>query len=343
MMENENNRRFPALLQIPGFLRNKTLGFLFIFSLILYLIPVMQADAYPQNAMEEVFLTNNKDVTIFYSFSSEYGNGIPDTATVSFGDFPLESVRVTTIEQTTIPLNFLFLVDVSKTVLKNERDRVKAVIQEFMDNIPFRDRFVLQINTFGKENKIFLQPTSDYYSILGTINNLDPLFSDDTAYYPGAIFDTLTSRKSSARKTIEKFQIILVTDGTGYDHQLYTEKDMSIALEDAGIPLYVLGVFDTFTGTMDPNDYARLERIANNSGGAIASPFKNGLENWRLAKILMDSISGTYVITGKTPANFQADKKNTYDISVALGSGSTQLGSIVKTVKPVKITSQSGF
>ena len=47
MMENENNRRFPALLQIPGFLRNKTLGFLFIFSLILYLIPVMQAQCVP--------------------------------------------------------------------------------------------------------------------------------------------------------------------------------------------------------------------------------------------------------------------------------------------------------
>lgn len=342
-MKNENKRGFPVLFQIPVCLRNETLGILFVFFLILMMVPVTQADAYAQNAMEEVFLTNNKDVTIFYSFSPEYGNSIPDSAAVSFNDFPLESVRVTTIEQTTIPLNFLFLVDVSKTVLKSERERVKAVIQEFIDNIPFRDRFVLQINTFGKENKVFLQPTSDYYSILGTINNLDPLFSDDTAYYPGAIFDTLTSRKSSTRKTLEKFQIILVTDGTGYDHQLYTEKDMSIALEDAGIPLYVLGVFDTFTGTMDPDDYARLERIANRSGGAIASPYKNGLENWRLAKILMDSISGTYVITGKTPANFQVDKKNIYDVSITLDSGSNRLGSISKTVKPVLIISQSGY
>ncbi len=315
----------------------KIIGAIVLFVLFFGAAAVEKAGA---NAIEEVAISNNSDVTLFYSLKQPSGSSAPVSASVAFGDFPLEAVRVTTIEESNIPLRFLFLVDVSKTALKSERDRVKAVIQEFVDNIPFRDRSLFQINTFGDQDSVYLNQTADPLQIIAAINKMDPLFIAETAYYPGAVFSALSDLKAKTDRNLEKFQIILVTDGTGYDYQLYTEKDMIIALQDAGVPLYVLCVFDTFSGTVDPENYARLSRIAESSGGAIASPHVNTLENWRLAKILTDSISGTYVITGKLPANFQPDRKNLYDVTLTLNGEAGTLGTQTKTVKPILISSE---
>ncbi|MEL7658344.1 MAG: vWA domain-containing protein, partial [Bacillota bacterium] len=241
----------------------------------------------------------NDEITLFFPGVTENKPINFTKAEVLLDQTGLENISFSSLGENTYPINILFLVDISKTVYKSDRELPAEIINQFLNDPILNNRSLFGIMVFDDSDNVILYPTNNRSDGMAAANSLS--FESANSNFSLAILNALYFIDKNPTGFAEKNQIILITDGSGYNDERISEKEIAEKLHSSGISLSVLVTRNTNSGSYDPYDFNRLERLASGSGGiAVKTEKKSSALEYE--KMLMDPILRTYTITGRIPS-----------------------------------------
>ena len=254
-----------------------------------------------------------------------------DKAEIFVDQTKLENVSFLSVGNSNIPINTIFLIDVSKTVFKSDRELPAELINQFLDDPIFTDRGRFGIISFDDSIHLVLSPTNNHTEIIAAAHGLT--FESSSSNFSQAILDSLGLFEKSSTSSVEKDQIILITDGAGYNDEKINEKEIAEKLRSTGISLSVLVTRNTNSGSYDKYDFNRLGRLASDSGGAAVST-ESINSALKYKEIMIAPIRRSCIITGVIPSEYIPDHKDIVLVSLSLFNKDQKIAEVNKTVLP---------
>lgn len=273
----------------------------------------------------------NDEITLFFPGVTENKPINFTKAEVLLDQTGLENISFSSLGENTYPINILFLVDISKTVYKSDRELPAEIINQFLNDPILNNRSLFGIMVFDDSDNVILYPTNNRSDGMAAANSLS--FESANSNFSLAILNALYFIDKNPTGFAEKNQIILITDGSGYNDERISEKEIAEKLHSSGISLSVLVTRNTNSGSYDPYDFNRLERLASGSGGiAVKTEKKSSALEYE--KMLMDPILRTYTITGRIPSAFIPVYNDSVLVSLSLFNEDQKIAEVKKTIRP---------
>ncbi|MEL7659223.1 MAG: vWA domain-containing protein, partial [Bacillota bacterium] len=218
------------------------IGISLFFSLVL-LVSSVSAAGDQLTIGQAYFTLNNKEVMLFADIPDPVIEAQPDMISLSLDGTGMKKARISNFCRSDVPLTFLFLIDTKKTVYESEKNRPEEVVKAFRDFYFFQGHSKIAIMTYGDSTKVVLEPTSDPAAIEQAALKIRFISKDSS--FPDALLEAVDYvNKISANDGSFK-NIVLFTDGKGYDNRYISEADMIKTLQGSGISLFVLKTHDT--------------------------------------------------------------------------------------------------
>ncbi len=358
---------FPALIT-NQFATNdwmKKIKKLIFFSLLISLILLSSAVSAAEEQItidRAYFPFNTGEVMLFADIPEAVLNANPDTILLTINGAAAKTPRISSFCRSDIPLTFLFLVNTTKTVYASEKDRPEEIIRAFRDFYFFQGHSKIAIMTYGDAIQTVLEPTSDAEAI--NLAAIRIRFTSQNSNYQEALATAVDYLEKLSENDGSFKQIILLTDGKGYDHRFFSEEEMIQSLQEAEIPLFVLNTLDTnaFYGdeakdhaesaswyaTTFPElyplatpeasggagvnyDLERLKRIAGATGG-LAVKASEGSRSEALAKRMMDAICAKTFLSATLPDGFSANLQEPIEFSLDFFNGRTYIAGVTSSI-----------
>ncbi|MHC1770491.1 MAG: VWA domain-containing protein [Flexilinea sp.] len=307
--------------------KKRVLGISILFLVLRLFISAQTVDNFP--VFRSFFFDDG--ITLFFPGLTENQPIQFNKAEVLLDQTRLEDVYFSSIKENSYPINILFLIDISKTVYNSDRELPAELINQFLNDPSLNDRSLFGIMVFNDSDNLILYPTNNRSDAMAAANTLS--FESASSNFSLAILNALYFIDKNPTGFAEKNQIILITDGTGYNDERTSEKEIADKLRSTGISLSVLMTRNTNTGSYDSNDFNRLQRLASGSGGIAVTTEKENLA-LEYEKIMMDPILRTYTLTGRIPSTFIPAYNDSVLISLSLFNNDLKIAEATKTVRP---------
>jgi hypothetical protein len=281
---------------------------------LLLLFSLVSAQTVENHLANRFFQTDNEISVVCSNFFEDQLLEF-DRAAMTVDQISLDNVAVETLNNTDLPINIFSLIDVSKTVFETEKELPKNLIHQFINDSVLMNRTRLGIISFGSTVNSIQSLTNDGNKVEEALNQLN--FDSKTSDFSFALLETLKLIDETKTSSPVNNQIILITDGAGYNDAKISEKQIAEALFSSGVSLNVIVTRNTNTSSYEEFDFNRLNRLASNSGGiALKTDTGDSAENYK-AKIV-ESILQTRIIHGELPADFSLSSDAKSEILLTL-------------------------
>lgn len=264
----------------------KKISTIFIFTIFLFITPTIYANDYIN--IEQVYINKpnikvylNSDVNLLSSEISSY----LDTE-------KLETLSVKNYKQTNYGTQYIFLVDVSKSIKNNQMKKIKESLIDFTENLNLEDKFILL--SFGEKIDEVLNGSESIEEQKNKINSLKNN-QEGTLFYDALNKAIEVSQKKQIGYPDRKIAF-MISDGVDYNVGGYTFNEILSNLSKSNLPVYSLGI-----NNLDKNNLDIFGNLSRSSGGKISIVSENDLyENFNK---LIREIQNIYVLDLKTNSN----------------------------------------
>lgn len=264
----------------------KKISTIFIFTIFLFITPIIYANDYIN--IEQVYINKpnikvylNSDVNLLSSEISSY----LDTE-------KLETLSVKNYKQTNYGTQYIFLVDVSKSIKNNQMKKIKESLIDFTENLNLEDKFILL--SFGEKIDEVLNGSESIEEQKNKINSLKNN-QEGTLFYDALNKAIEVSQKKQIGYPDRKIAF-MISDGVDYNVGGYTFNEILSNLSKSNLPVYSLGI-----NNLDKNNLDIFGNLSRSSGGKISIVSENDLyENFNK---LIREIQNIYVLDLKTNSN----------------------------------------
>jgi len=230
------------------------------------------------------------EVTIRFQLDAGDLSITPVTAadiSATLGGKPLTVKSVEAYEKGTL---YLFLADVSGSILINQNEAIKKTLINFHSSLQANDRMALV--AFGDEVTILLHGSESETEAMEKINSLTR--TDQTTHF----YDVISVARSIADNKVagipERCVVFAISDGLddteGGGH---TSREIAEQLKQSGLPLWAMGLTG---GRITDTQKAALDafgELARNSGGGYVTVTADALETE--LKAFYDYLQGVQV------------------------------------------------
>lgn len=286
-------------------------------SLIITLLFLIMATAVPaygsvQISSERTTVINSlPDVTIYMDTDEDYGADEKNT-TVLVNDEKTDISSVGKFKETGDGVNYYLLVDLSKSIEKEDFDAIKSAIIDFGKTLSAKDKVYLI--PFGET--VYVQETAydptgqEFQNAVNALN----LNDDYTQLYNAIDSAREHAVSEKANAMLGRNIVIVFTDGADETTGGYiSDEELAANMKSAGIPLYGFAV------GLDKDGKERLGKLCRNLNGSMESVTKENLTEKLLS--LKSVIDNTLTI--KT--SVRNSESIGLDFSVRVQQGKKQL------------------
>jgi VWFA-related protein len=173
----------------------------------------------------------------------------------------LKISSVTSFDKAGEGVAYVFLVDVSKSIRRDQFDEMRREIVSWINGLDANDR--MAIYTFGEQDKQLVDFTSDKTNLIASLQNLAPTDRQTKLYL--ALRNAIDVRQRTDDKLPSRRVVVILSDGKD-EGSGFTADDVGRMVQASPIPIYAIG----FSGLpeSEKNLYLNaLNRISSLSGG----------------------------------------------------------------------------
>ncbi|MCB1058413.1 MAG: VWA domain-containing protein [Acidobacteria bacterium] len=181
----------------------------------------------------------------------------------SLGEQPVQLAPLEPFAETGEGVAYIFLVDISRSLDGERFDRIRAALDEWIDQLEPKDRAA--ILAFGEESRLVADFTDDSAALHAALASLGP--TDSLTVIHRALRDALELGQRRDADLPLRRVLVLLTDGRDEGSGLALE-DVLLELRENPLPIYAIG----YSRLREPQRSQYLEvlqRLASNSGGAF--------------------------------------------------------------------------
>lgn len=196
---------------------------------------------------------------------------------------PDEAARFQSLEE---GMNYVFCIDISKSVTEQEMQEIRAGISAFVNGMTKND--YAGLITIGTEITSICDLTQDKNSLNLAIEKLDRT-ANKTYLYKGLSYALDRQRKKFSGMP-ERTSIILFTDGMDDSDGASSEDEILLDIAETRIPIYVVGL----KGNDSVANLNSVGQIARQSGGSVYS--YNDMSIAEAMETINEVVKDTYVL-----------------------------------------------
>lgn len=166
-----------------------------------------------------------------------YIKGIPEVigATVQIGNKICENVSTTRMDDLSMPLRTVILIDNSLSIKAEKRSDIQNILTQLVDQSIQGEEYC--VGVFSDAIAWLCDPSSDYESVKSIIDNIQ--YENQETYFSDCLYSVLEEMSKNADATYSR--IIMVSDGADDNSIGYTNYEVSVLAEKSNIPLYMIG------------------------------------------------------------------------------------------------------
>lgn len=170
---------------------------------------------------------------------SVYIDGIEDiekNTTVQIGTNMAESVTVHSLDEQSIPMKTLIMLDNSLSISKEDRKKIASFMQDIISDRMAGEQ--IAIATFSENITYLTEYTDDYTAMKNAVDGIEYL--NQETYLTDVLYELLSTEYIAKSENIFR-RIIVISDGVDNKSLGYTKDELINLLEDNTIPIYTVG------------------------------------------------------------------------------------------------------
>lgn len=172
---------------------------------------------------------------------------------------------LTPFSETGEGVTYLFAVDISRSIVGQRFEQLKAALREWIDAMEPEDHAGLM--TFGSEVRMLTAPTEDRDALTAAVDALEP--TDQQTQLHAALLRGLSQSQQRIEGLPARRALVVMSDGLNDDPGGVNADEVLARLDEGSVPIY--GVF--FSALRDRTQreagLAVLGRFARQSGGVL--------------------------------------------------------------------------
>ena len=210
--------------------------------------------------------------------------------TARIGATPVKVTNIVPFEDTKEGIGYVLLVDVSKSLSREQFSLMQETLTAFVDAMSDRDQAALV--TFGSEVKLIQDFSPNREKIKEKIAMVSPS-EDDTAFY-GGLDKAITVARAGSEEVPARRVVITLTDGVNDLTGGVGKGDIATKISTDPIPLYLIGYVQGKPTPEEESAIGVMKGFASQSGGR----FYDGRGGaWRgIYFAVMRSIRSSFVV-----------------------------------------------
>lgn len=154
---------------------------------------------------------------------------------VQIGTSACENVAVGSMDEFSVPLRTVILVDNSYSIKEDRRSDIQEILKAVVDGQMEGEEF--RIGTFSDSVKWLCGYTTDYVAVKNLLNNLE--YVNQNTYFSDCLYGVVEEMSEDEDSVYSR--IIIVSDGADDQAIGYTNQEVSDLLGKSGIPVYTIG------------------------------------------------------------------------------------------------------
>lgn len=203
-------------------------GFLAVLVLYMMFFQVSLAAAEPGKVLS--FGTEEKNIIVYIQNpGEEYEIGC------QIGTSEADAVRSCPIEEESIPIETIILLDNSLSVVEKYRPTISTILSEIAANRMVGEIFT--VATFSEQADYLVKDCPDYGQVKQVIDNIS--YNNQETYLTDVLYDMLTEIGEENNATLKR--IIIISDGVDNKSIGYTKEELYSLLEKTPYPIYTIG------------------------------------------------------------------------------------------------------
>ena len=180
------------------------------------------------------FGTEGKDIVMYVQ---NPGEGCEIQCQV--GTSEAEKIESHPIEQETVPIETIILLDNSLSVVEKYRPTISAVMSELAANRMNGEQFTIAV--FSDEINYLVEKCSDYAQVKQAVDNIT--YNNQETYLTDVLYHLLSEIKEedNTENKAPLRRIVIISDGVDNKSIGYTKEELYAALEKMPYPIYTVG------------------------------------------------------------------------------------------------------
>jgi hypothetical protein len=271
----------------------------------------------------------NHQVTFVGYGSSDWKALQPFDAEIQINQTALEKVNITDLEESSLPINLIFFLDGSKDFLRANRLWITELILQFAGAPLSKDQKKLRVGIFHDNAELQFFSPGDQAAIIAAVEHLD--FEKSDMNFENKLLNSINSIKNDDTFLSGLSQIVLITNGTGYNENQIDKEKIEQMIASSGITIHLVDMVSTDTESLNSSVPNWFTEFVFDTGGLVTSA--EAINQTAIFKDrLLSAINKKLVIQGTIPENLISKDNDPIILSLSLLKDQTILAKITQTV-----------
>ncbi len=272
---------------------------------------------------------HNHQVTFVGYGSSDWKSLQPFNAEIRINQTALENVNISNLEESSLPINLIFVVDGSKDFLKTNRLWITELILQFASDPLSKDQKKLRIGMLHDNAELQFFSPEDQAAIITAVEHLDLTTSDMD--FENKLLNSIDSIEQNDSSLSGLNQIVLITDGSGYNENQINKEKIEQKITSSGITVHLLDMVKTDTELINSSVPNWFTEFVFDTGGSVTSA-ENINQTAVFKDRLLSTINKKLVIQGTIPDKLISKDSDPILLSLSVIKNQTILAKITQTV-----------
>ncbi len=261
--------------------------------------------------------------------SSDWKALQPFDAEIQINQTALEKVNITDLEESSLPINLIFFLDGSKDFLRANRLWITELILQFAGAPLSKDQKKLRVGIFHDNAELQFFSPGDQAAIIAAVEHLD--FEKSDMNFENKLLNSINSIKNDDTFLSGLSQIVLITNGTGYNENQIDKEKIEQMIASSGITIHLVDMVSTDTESLNSSVPNWFTEFVFDTGGLVTSA--EAINQTAIFKDrLLSAINKKLVIQGTIPENLISKDNDPIILSLSLLKDQTILAKITQTV-----------